>query len=62
MTLSVHVAAEAGRLPLGRERVAALARRVLNEEGVKSAMLSIAFVSNRDIAALNRRHLGHRGP
>lgn len=61
MTLVVQVAAEAGRLPLSRERVADIARRVLRAEGVRHALLSIAFVSPNDIARLNREHLGHRG-
>lgn len=62
MTLNVHVATDTGRLPLGRDRITELARRVLRAEGVRSAMLSIAFVSTRDIAALNRRHLGYGVP
>ena len=60
--LDVQVAAETGRLALGRERAASLARAVLRAEGARRAALSIAFVSNRRIAALNRRHLGHAGP
>jgi probable rRNA maturation factor len=47
---------------VARARVARVADRVLRAEGVRSAMLSIAFVSDRRIAALNWRHLGHRGP
>ncbi|HJR62217.1 MAG TPA: rRNA maturation RNase YbeY [Gemmatimonadaceae bacterium] len=61
MTLVVQVATEAGRLPLARERVADIARAVLRSEGVRDALLSIAFVSPRDIARINQRHLGHRG-
>lgn len=60
--LDVQVAAETGRLALGRERAASVARAVLRAEGARRAALSIAFVSNRRIAALNRRHLGHAGP
>ena len=60
--LAVHVAAEAGRLPIARGRVAEIARGVLRAERVRHAMLSIAFVTPRAIAALNREHLGHRGP
>jgi len=62
MTRVVHVTSEAGRLPLSRRRVAGLADRVLHAEGVRSAELSIAFVTRPAIARLNARHLGHRGP
>lgn len=60
--IEVHVAAETGRVALGRERAASVARAVLRAEGARRAALSIAFVSNRRMAALNRRHLGHAGP
>ena len=56
------VAGLAFAIALGRERVASVARAVLRAEGARRASLSIAFVSNRRIAALNRRHLGHAGP
>ena len=49
------------RLSLATGSVRALAGFVLERERVPSAMLSIAFVSRRAIAELNRRHLGHRG-
>ena len=49
------------RLSLAAGSVRALAGFVLERERVKSAMLSIAFVSRRSMATLNRRHLGHRG-
>ena len=39
----------------------ALAEFVLERERVKSALLSIAFVSRKAIAGLNREHLGHGG-
>jgi rRNA maturation RNase YbeY len=56
------VSADGVRVPISRARVAELARAVLRAEKVRDAMLSIAFVTTRDIAGLNRRHLGHRGP
>jgi probable rRNA maturation factor len=62
MSLAVEVAADGVRVPIALERVAALARAVLRAEGVRDATLSIAFVSARAIGAINRRHLGHRGP
>ena len=59
--LDVQVSSEAGRVALSRARVAAIAGHVLHGEGCRSAMLTITFVTNRTIARLNRRHLGHTG-
>lgn len=61
MTRVVDVTAEGVRVPVARARVAAVAERVLRAERVRHALVSIAFVSEREIAVLNRRHLGHRG-
>ncbi|MGQ0712950.1 MAG: rRNA maturation RNase YbeY [Gemmatimonadaceae bacterium] len=61
MSIAVHVSAQGVRLPLARTRVAEIARKVLAAEGVRHGMLSITFLSERAMAALNRRHLGHRG-
>jgi probable rRNA maturation factor len=49
------------RLSLAAGVVRALAAFVLRRERISSAMLSIAFVSRRSMAALNRQHLGHGG-
>ena len=62
MTLVVEVATESVRIPLARARVARTAESVLRAEGVRDALVSIAFVTDRRIAALNAEHLGHRGP
>jgi probable rRNA maturation factor len=62
MSLAVDVALEGVRIPIARARVVALAEGVLRREGVRHALLSIAFVSDRRIAALNRAHLAHAGP
>ena len=62
MSRFVEVAADGVRIPLARARVTAVARRVLRAEGVRDARVSITFVSARRIAALNWRHLRHRGP
>ncbi len=62
MSRVVDVATESVRIPVARARVASVADRVLRAEGVREAALSIAFVSDRRIAALNWQHLGHRGP
>lgn len=61
MTLAVTVGAEVPRVALGRSHVQHLARDVLRAEGVRHALVSIAFVTPRTIARLNRAHLGHRG-
>ncbi len=60
--LRVAVHADGVRLPLGREAVADIARGVLRAERVRAAELSFTFVTAPAMAALNRRHLGHRGP
>ena len=62
MSVAVHVAADGVRLPVARERIAALVRGVLRAEKVRDAMISVAFVDPRAIAKLNRQHLGHAGP
>lgn len=62
MSRVVDVATESVRIPVARARVARVADRVLQAEGVRDASLSITFVTDRRIAALNRQHLHHRGP
>ena len=62
MTLAVDVATDGVRIPIARERVADIVRAALRAELVRHAMISVAFVDERAMAALNRRHLGHRGP
>lgn len=58
---SIDVDTGRGRSGLAGTRVRDLAGFVLRREKVADAMLSIAFVSRRAIAALNQRHLGHAG-
>lgn len=60
--LNVAVSADGVRPALSLERVAECARLALRAEGVRDAMISIAFVAKSRIAVLNRVHLGHRGP
>ena len=62
MSLIVDVSTEGQRLAVSRARVRDLATGVLRAERVRHALLSITFVSRREIARLNRRHLGHAGP
>jgi probable rRNA maturation factor len=61
MSLVVRVATDGVRIPVARARIAELAEGVLRREKVRHAALSVAFVTNRRIAALNRAHLGHEG-
>ncbi|HEU4989886.1 MAG TPA: rRNA maturation RNase YbeY [Gemmatimonadaceae bacterium] len=61
MSLTVHVAAPQGRLAAPRALVVRAAQTVLRAEGIRSAELSVTFLGDRAIAAMNRRHLGHRG-
>jgi probable rRNA maturation factor len=61
-SLVVHVAADGVRVALGRARVEAIARGALRAEKVRAAELSITFVEEAAIAALNWKHLRHRGP
>ena len=61
MTLVVDVALEGVRVPIARARIADIARNVLRAERVHDALLSITFVADRRMAALNREYLGHRG-
>ena len=62
MSRAIDVALEGVRIPISRQRVAAIAEGVLKAERVGHALLSITFVTSRRIAALNREHLGHAGP
>lgn len=60
--ISVDVALEGVRIGLGAERVRDIVRAVCAHERVKQAMISVTFVTDARIAAMNRRFLGHTGP
>ncbi|MDQ6634697.1 MAG: rRNA maturation RNase YbeY, partial [Gemmatimonadota bacterium] len=62
MTRVVAVESDGVRVGVSRDRVRRVAEHVLRAERVREAMVSITFVSDRRIAALNARHLKHRGP
>ena len=62
MSLRVDVSVESGRLGMSRSLAIAAGRATLRAEGVRHAVLSLAFVGNRTIATMNRRYVGHRGP
>jgi len=57
----VGVATNGVRLPMSRDRVAAIARAVLRSERVADALLSVTFVSNTAMRSLNRKHLRRTG-
>ncbi len=61
MSVVVEVAGDGTPSPLGRERTAAVVRSVLRAEGVRHALMSVAFVSRSRIARMNRRHLRRAG-
>ncbi|HVE79742.1 MAG TPA: rRNA maturation RNase YbeY [Gemmatimonadaceae bacterium] len=61
MSLAVDVSVDGRRSPLAAARVAEIARATLRAERVRDAMVSIALVPARAMAALNRRHLGRPG-
>ncbi|MBC7673358.1 MAG: rRNA maturation RNase YbeY [Polaromonas sp.] len=61
VTHVVQVATEQVRIPVARGRVGRVVVSVLRAEGVGEAEVSVTFVTNRRMAALNRRHLGHAG-
>ncbi len=61
MSVTVDVAVERGRLGMPRDLAVRAARTTLRSEHVDHAALSVAFVSDRTIATLNRDHLGRRG-
>ena len=58
--LTVDVSAERVRPGLSRERTADAARVALRAHRVRRAVISITFVTNPRIAALNHRHFGRR--
>lgn len=59
---AVHVQTDGVRTPVAAARLVELSRRVLGAIGVKRALISITLVGAREMARLNRTHLGHRGP
>ena len=62
MSVIIDVSADGVRTPLASARVKGIASAVLRAERVSAALVSITFVSARQIARLNKRHLAHSGP
>jgi probable rRNA maturation factor len=58
----IHVAVDGVPAPLSRARAQKVVESALRAEKVRGALVSVAFVSDRAIAALNAKHLRHRGP
>ena len=59
---TIHVAVDGIRAPLSRARAQRVVESVLRAEKVRGALVSVAFVGERAIATLNKKHLKHRGP
>jgi probable rRNA maturation factor len=62
MSLLVDVSADGVRSPISAARARHAVTMVLGAERVRNALVSVAFVTRRKIAALNRKHVGHAGP
>lgn len=62
MSLIIDVASDGVRAPLARARVARVVRTVLEAEKIDDALISVAFLNRRSMAALNRKHLRRAGP
>jgi probable rRNA maturation factor len=61
VTRVVQAAREQVRIPVSLARVQRVAESVLRAERVRDALVSVTFVSDRKMAALNWSHLQHRG-
>jgi probable rRNA maturation factor len=61
VSVDVHVG-DGLLLPIGPDVVERALRAVLASEGVAAAALSVALVSDDEIAGLNHEYLGHEGP
>ncbi|MEO5814569.1 MAG: rRNA maturation RNase YbeY [Gemmatimonadaceae bacterium] len=61
MTRVVQVAVAQVRIPVSLARVQRVAESVLRAERVRDAAVSVTFLSDRKMAALNWSHLQHRG-
>jgi probable rRNA maturation factor len=62
MSILVDVSADGVRSPISVARAREAVAAVLRAERAGNAMVSVAFVTRRRIAALNRKHIGHSGP
>lgn len=60
--MKVSIASPQETVPIDRGRMRAVARAVLEGEGVKEAEISLAFVDNPTIHRLNKQYLDHDEP
>ena len=58
---AIHVAVDGIPAPLSRARAQKVVESALRAEKVRAALVSVAFVSDRAIAAMNAKHLRHPG-
>lgn len=59
--IRVVVNREGQRVPVASARLAEAVTRVLRADKVRAAMVSVTLMTARQMAALNRKHLGHAG-
>jgi probable rRNA maturation factor len=59
--LAVAVSRQGVRAPIAEQRLANAARVTLRAEKVRHALISITLVTSPRIAAINAKHLKHRG-
>lgn len=57
----VAVTVEGARAPVSAARLAEAVATVLRAERARAALFSVTLLSRARMAAMNRRHLGHRG-
>lgn len=62
MTIEIELNNSQNHLPIDERVVRELVRGVIEGEGVTDALISIAFVDDAAIQAINRRHLNHDWP
>jgi probable rRNA maturation factor len=60
--LAVAVSRQGVRSAISEDRLAGAARLALRAENVRHALISITLVTSPRIAAINLKHLKHRGP
>ncbi len=62
MPIEVEISDTQAHIPVDRRAITALVRTVLSAEKRESATISVAFVDNARIHAINRTHLDHDWP
>jgi probable rRNA maturation factor len=60
--IRVQIANPQESVPIDRARLREVVRKVLEEEHVREARISLAFVDNATIQQLNKRYLNHDAP